>query len=174
MLLISSTNRPASLTLRLSRLYLERLSLLWPQQAVDLLDLHDLPSDFIGQELYGKRSAHLEAVESRVRGAERIIFVLPEYNGSLPGILKLWIDALTYGIFAGKKAALVGLSAGMFGNVRGLDHLCEILNYLQVNVLPYRLHIARADRIQESHADFYHEETIRQIDRQIGLFQRFG
>lgn len=166
-LIVSSTNRPSSLTLRLAHVYRDRVKHHAPDQIVELVDLCHLPPDFIVSDLYGLRSTAFRQEEERLQGCTHLIFIVPEYNGSLPGILKLWIDAMTYGAFVGKQAALVGLAAGMFGNARGLDHLSGILNYLQVNVLPYRIHLANADQLLTSGRGFSQPDILKQIDRQI-------
>mgnify|MGYP005854892805 CR=1 FL=1 len=168
-LVLSSTNRPESLTLELATLYLTELSRLVPERKAELVDLSQLPVDFIASDLYGNRSAAFRADEQRFIEATHLIFVVPEYNGSLPGILKLWIDAITYGLFAGKQAALVGLAAGMFGNARGLDHLSGILNYLQVTTLPYRIHLAKADQLQQAEGGFRVPSVLSSIEQQVRL-----
>lgn len=67
-------------------------------------------------------------------GCDKLIFVVPEYNGGFPGILKAFIDACPSNVFYGKKAGLIGLSAGRSGSLRAMDQLTNVLNYLQVNV----------------------------------------
>jgi NAD(P)H-dependent FMN reductase len=168
-LVVSSTNRPESLTLELAKLYLAELARLVPERKAELMDLSQLPIDFITSDLYGNRSEAFRAEEQRFIEATHLIFIVPEYNGSLPGILKLWIDAFTYGLFAGKQAALVGLAAGMFGNVRGLDHLSGILNYLQVSILPFRIHLAKADQLLRSERGFRVPSVLSLIEEQVRL-----
>jgi len=170
MLLISSTNRPLSKSQQVSQLYLSRFNELQPHLHADFLGFEKLSISSAFQNMYNQKNEILLNYENLVSQHQKIIFILPEYNGSFPGILKLWIDALTYGIFAGKKAALVGLSAGMFGNARGLDHFCEVLNYLQVLVLPYRLHIPFTDKHNFDKHSTVDGNLINQIDHQIKTF----
>jgi chromate reductase, NAD(P)H dehydrogenase (quinone) len=70
------------------------------------------------------------------------IYVIPEYNGSFPGELKLLIDAMsTVGrdeIFKGKLSLLIGVSNGRAGNIRGLEDLTGVLNYLGTIVWPQK------------------------------------
>jgi chromate reductase, NAD(P)H dehydrogenase (quinone) len=141
--IISGTHRRPSLSIVLAR---------WLEQSVQahdhpthLIDLAELPQQFLFNEMFGQRTAEFQRVEDTLRAAQRVVFVVPEYNGSFPGALKLFIDAFERSVLGGKKAALVGLSSGKFGNVRGLDHLSGVLNYLQAEVMPFRAHLPRVD-----------------------------
>jgi len=86
-------------------------------------------------------------VEKYIRPVNKFAFVVPEYNGSYPGILKMFIDGIPPAYFSGKKAALVGISSGRSGNIRGLDHLTSVLYHLQTMVLPERVYISRIDEL---------------------------
>ena len=79
--------------------------------------------------------------------ANHFLIVSPEYNGSIPGYLKLFIDAISVHrlkeCFAGKRAALVGVASGRAGNLRGNDHLSSILHHIGCNVVPGALPISK-------------------------------
>jgi len=64
-----------------------------------------------------------------------LLFVVPEYNGGFPGVLKYFIDIIHPKVWAGKIAGLVGVATGRSGNLRGIDHLTGILHYLKVEVI---------------------------------------
>ncbi|MFB6306193.1 MAG: NADPH-dependent FMN reductase [Flavobacteriales bacterium] len=133
--LVSSTNRPDNFTNKIAYLNKEILK----EEGVDsqILELENLPSDFLISDMYGKRSENVEKIISRyIEGINFFIFIVPEYNGSFPGILKLFIDGLNPELLHFKKAGLIGLSAGHNGNVRGLDHLSSIFHYLNMTVIP--------------------------------------
>ena len=74
------------------------------------------------------------------------ILVSPEYNGSYPGVLKLFIDALSVNeisaTFHHKKIGLIGVSDGRAGNIRGMDHLAAMFNYLKMTVYHNKLPIS--------------------------------
>ena len=71
---------------------------------------------------------------------------MPEYNGSFPGYLKLFIDAISVHqlkeSFGGKYAAQIGIASGRQGNLRGMDHFTAILNHMNCNVVPGHLPIS--------------------------------
>ncbi|MDE0472160.1 MAG: NAD(P)H-dependent oxidoreductase [Ekhidna sp.] len=77
---------------------------------------------------------------NQMKAAQKFIFIVPEYNGSFPGILKLFIDALEFPeTLKNKKCALVGLSAGVQGSVLAMSHLTDIFNYLTMHVLAQKI-----------------------------------
>jgi chromate reductase len=75
-------------------------------------------------------------LKRRVREADAILFVTPEYNYSVPGVLKNAIDwgSRPYGDSAwdGKPAAIMGASPGTFGTARAQYHLRQIFVFLNV------------------------------------------
>lgn len=138
--IISATNRPGNLSLLVAQHYQalahsEGLS-------TEVLDLQKLPQNLEEHDCFGRRTESFQHFQKMVNDSETMIFVVPEYNGSFPGILKLFIDACDYpGNWAGKKAVLVGISAGKGGNVVGLNHLKDVLDYLKLDTLALRVHI---------------------------------
>ena len=72
-----------------------------------------------------------------------LFFVIPEYNGSFPGIFKAFIDASDIrSSFHGKKVCLIGVSDGRAGNLRGMDHLTNICGHMKMNVLNLKIPIS--------------------------------
>jgi chromate reductase len=71
------------------------------------------------------------AFVAQVRGADGVVFVTPEYNYSVPGVLKNAIDWASRpafaSVFAGKPCAVVSVSGGALGGVRAQAHLKYIL-----------------------------------------------
>lgn len=138
--IISGTNRPNNLSILVASSYKRMLSEAGIE--ANLIDLRHLPPDIVIGDLYGKRSEEFTALQTIINLTTTFIFVVPEYNGSFPGVLKLFIDACDYPhSWIGKKAVLLGISAGAGGNVAGLRHLEDILSYLKVQVLEKRVHI---------------------------------
>lgn len=144
--LISSTNRPGSLTRKIALVYKEVLE----SKSVNpsFLDLAELPASFLNAQMYDKPRPDftLDLQESHFIAAQKFIFILPEYNGSFPGVLKLMVDGLeSRRCFEGKKAALLGVSTGRAGNLRGMDHFSGVLHYMGVSVMPKLAAVSHAD-----------------------------
>ena len=139
-----------------------------------MYDLVHLPPNFLIEDMYGRRSANFAPIEALFKEADKFIFILPEYNGSFPGVVKLALDAMDPGaVFAGKKAALVGVSTGKFGNLRGLEHFTGALNYMKVEVLPFKAHLMKIDRAFSADQKISDPETLTEIQKQIDAFLKF-
>jgi chromate reductase, NAD(P)H dehydrogenase (quinone) len=105
--------------------------------------------------------------------AEKYIFISPEYNGSIPGVLKCLIDVSDVKkVWKGKKALLTGVSKGRAGNLRGMDHLTGIMHYVGTVVHPNKLPISVVDTLFKED-EMSHQETIREINRQLDEFMHF-
>jgi chromate reductase len=141
--IIVGTNRPDAISRKLAEQYAEMLLQKF-QMPSQLLDLQELPVDFISTALYehtGKNEA-FNAVSDLISHSEKLIFILPEYNGSFPGVLKAFIDGLAYpNTFRNKKAAMVAISNGTQGGLLAMSHLTDIFNYLGMNVLANKVRI---------------------------------
>jgi chromate reductase, NAD(P)H dehydrogenase (quinone) len=101
----------------------------------------------------------------------KFFFIVPEYNGSYPGILKLLFDTATsHSIWWHKKALLTGVSTGRGGNIRGLEHFNGVLNYLKVTVFPDLLPISVIDKLMDAEGRFTDAGTIAAINKQLDNF----
>lgn len=145
--LLVGTNRPNSRASRVASFYASLLHDL--KTETQFLDLADLPVDVLENALYHNAGKHeaFNQLAARLDASDKIVFFIPEYNCSFPGVLKLFIDALPYhrGL-RGKKAALVGLGTGSQGGALALSHLTDILMYLNSAVLPQRVRLPFIDQ----------------------------
>lgn len=142
--IVSGTNRPDSNTLKVSNFYKTKLE----EQGVScrFIDLQDLPSDFTESNMYGNRTDEFQKIQDIVSETQKFLFVIPEYNGSFPGVLKAFIDACKFPeSFADKKCGLVGISAGKFGNLRGLEHFSGVANYIKMDVYHNKMYLPGID-----------------------------
>lgn len=170
--IIAGTNRPGSNTLKLAKYYEQQL--LEKGCASQILSLEKLPATLISSDLYGKRSPEFQEIQNIISQSQKFLFVIPEYNGSFPGVLKTFIDACTFPeSFYGKKAALVGLSSGKYGNVRGLEHFTGICHYIHLEVMPLRIHISGIGAELDENGNLWQEDTLKFTDQQIDKFIKF-
>ena len=106
--------------------------------------------------------------------AQKFIFIMPEYNGTYPGVLKAMIDIsdlkMTWWY---KKALLVGISTGRAGNLRGMDHMTAILNHIKMIVHPNKLPISIIDKVMDENGTISNKSTLHAIDMQIDEFINF-
>lgn len=150
---VSCTNRPNSNTLKVSKIYAEILKS--KQLDVKILDFCDLPENIAFSETFGKRSElYTKLIADFVSPVTRFIFVVPEYNGSFPGILKIFLDSMHTKEWNGKYACLVGIADGRAGNLRGLEHLTGILQYLKMHVYHDKLPISIVNKVMDGEGNF--------------------
>ena len=152
---ISGTNRRESESLLFARqiaAFLEANT----DETVKLLPLESIPHDWFHPEMYEKdqQSPSLRDLQDEyILAAQKFIFVVPEYNGSIPGALKLFLDACSIREyqtnFKNKKAALIGVATGRAGNLRGIDHLTAILHHMGTHIMPAYLPISRIGALTE-------------------------
>jgi chromate reductase, NAD(P)H dehydrogenase (quinone) len=142
--IIIGTNRKNSFSRKIAQYYQKQLAQLNADSQI--IDLADLPEDYAFSALYsnsGKNEAFNE-YQKIVDTAHKFVFIIPEYNGSFPGALKTFLDGLRYpDSFNNKKAALVGISAGVLGNAVGLGHFNDILSYMGTDVMGLRLKLGQ-------------------------------
>lgn len=171
--IISGTNRNGSVSAKVAASVHELLTTLG--QEAQVLDLQKLPRDFaFCNDVYGNADPGMSAIaEQFVNNADKFVFVVPEYNGSIPGVCKTFIDSVWPEQFKNKKASLIGLSSGRAGNVRGLDHLTNILNYLHVAVLPHKVNITHVDAHMSEDGHLKESKTIEAISKQLSALIQF-
>jgi chromate reductase, NAD(P)H dehydrogenase (quinone) len=164
-LIISGTNRVGSNTLKVAKHYEKILKT--KGETVEVLSLESLKS-------LHKDEVFTQIEETYLKPAEKFIILSPEYNGSIAGILKLMIDLTDLkNVWYGKKAALVGVANGRAGNLRGLDHLTNMLHYIKVNVMPNKLPISVVATLLNEDGSFKDEGTQKTIEAQIDEFIKF-
>ena len=177
--IISGTNRKNSETEKVARMIYNLVNKMADQE-VKLLLLTELPTDFVSNEMYTASGQHMDIgvmQDEYMLPANKFWFVFPEYNGGVPGVLKLFLDAVSVrslgDTFKGKKACLTGISTGRAGNLRGIDHLTNILNYLQVIVHPNRLPISSISNLKDENGVLGDIETLEVINKQLEDFMHF-
>lgn len=140
--IVSGTNRPGNLSIHVAKHVQALLS--GGEMNPRILSLEDVPASISLADFYRGQTPDFAPFQEMIDHSDFFVFVAPEYNGSIPGVLKVFIDACRYpGSFQGKKAALVGVSAGAGGNVTGLKHLEDVLNYLGVEVLTEKVYAGK-------------------------------
>ncbi|HRG58960.1 MAG TPA: NAD(P)H-dependent oxidoreductase [Bacteroidia bacterium] len=169
--LLNATNRPDNRTSVISKTYEQFL--ITTNVAFQYLSLEEVSGDLLIKHSIGIKQMEIEELFDRyIFKADKIMIVSPEYNGSFPGILKLFIDALPHKALDNKKIALTGVATGRGGNLRGLDHLTGILHYLNAHVMPFKLPISLVSSMI-SDGKVINENLIRDIQKQLKQFEEY-
>jgi len=163
--IISGTNRVDSYTIKVAKQY---------QQ---LLQDKGIESAFLSLQGLNvlERNPEFKKIENeKLIPAQKFIFVSPEYNGSIPGVLKAMFDISDIEkCWWGKKALLTGVSTGRAGNLRGMDHLTAILHYLKVNVHHNKLPISVVNKLFDESDVIIDKATLKSINTQLEEFISF-
>jgi chromate reductase len=137
---IPGTNRAGSLSFRLAEII--AASHREAGREVDLLDLREMGPEFLDPSSYKQPPEAVLALVRRFLAADGVHFVVPEYNGAYPGILKLFIDMLPYPAALDQRpCAFVGLSAGQFQGLRAVEQLQMVTGYRMAYQYPKRVFI---------------------------------
>jgi len=162
---IAGTNRKDSMTLKVATLYHRLLSAKYDN--VQLLNLE-------GKAVWERGDEMKQMEQDMLIPSEKFVLVMPEYNGSFPGILKLMMDNSDIRkVWWYKKAMLVGVADGRAGNLRGLDHMTNILHYLRMHILYNKIPISRINEEIGENGDVLKPATLQAIETQIDEFLKF-
>lgn len=147
--IISGTNRPDSRSMEVAQL----VSPLYREyfEGVHIIDLHQVPMNQTDGGQYSKNQPEeLKKYVDGVNNSEGLLVICPEYNGSMPGILKYFIDHWTYpDSFLFRPAAFIGLG-GAFGGLRAVEHLQQVFGYRNAFIYPERVFLINVwDHLKE-------------------------
>jgi len=160
--IISGTNRKDSRTLQVADYYSKLLQ--------DKNQEHYLLS-LLGVDVLNRNEAFRQIEEHILIPSDRFIFIMPEYNGSFPGVLKALLDNTDIKkCWWHKKALLVGVADGRGGNLRGIEHMTNILHYLKMNVHYNKLPLSKINEEMTAEGTFIHQYTINAIAEQVSTF----
>ena len=108
-----------------------------PEFSFKQVQIGDLP--LYNQDDDSSPAESVKRMKAEIAAAQGLLFVTPEYNRSIPGVLKNAIDHASrpYGqsVWAGKPAGILGVSVGAIGTSMAQQHLRNILAYLNVPTL---------------------------------------
>ncbi len=131
--LVGST-KANSVNMKLART-LEKLAV--GRLKFDYLDIGSLP--FYDDTLWDNPPEAVVRMKQQIEAADGVLFVTPEYNRSIPGVLKNAIDwpSRPYGqsSWAGKPGAIVGATGGAIGTAVAQSHLRSIMGVLDVALM---------------------------------------
>lgn len=138
------------------------ISLAPPELSFRHVRIDDLPP--YNQDDDANPAEPVKRLKEEIKAAKGLLFVTPEYNRSIPGVLKNAIDHASrpYGhsVWAGKPAGIVGASVGAPGTSMAQQHLRNILAYLDVPTLGQpEVFIHVKDGLFDDSGNLINEET---------------
>lgn len=173
--ILVGTNRPNSnskkVALFVQRLYAQR------GEAVEILDLADAGLEQVagGDYFFGVKPLppSVQKFVDAVNSSEGLIMVVPEYNGGMPGILKLFIDHWKFpDSFIGRPVCFIGLGAGIWGGQRPIEHLSQIFAYRNAYQFPVRVFMREVNNILKD-GEVVDPLVLRLLQQQVDEFPKF-
>ena len=136
---------------------------------IEIFELDDIPS--FNQDDEGNPPPKVVELKQRVRSADAILFVTPEYNYSVPGVLKNAIDwaSRPYGdsAWTGKPVAVMGASVGTIGTARAQYHLRQMFVFLNMYAVNQpEVMVANAHKHFDDQGKLT-DETAKKLTRQL-------
>ena len=130
--------------------------------AIELADISEIP--LYNEDTYAQGfPPAVERLREQIRAADALLIATPEYNYSVPGVLKNvidWVSRPPEQPFAGKPVALMGASAGRFGTARAQYHLRQSMVFLDMRPLNRpELMIATAHKLFDEQGNLTDEAT---------------
>jgi len=169
---ISGTNRPGSNTRKIAVLIQEMFE--GNGEKVSLLDLTGLPSEIFADSSYASKPSSFAAFQDQILETDGLLTVVPEYNGSFPGVLKYFIDMLSFpeSLYE-KPAAFVGISSGRWGGVRAVEHLEMVFQYRHAHIFGKRCFIPRVGRVLDENGRLTDPDIAERLKKTALDFARF-
>ncbi len=176
---ICGTNRKNSNTHKFAKHYASVLRTK-VEESVELLSLEDVQDGMLNAEMYEEQNVSSklkEAQDAILIPSNKFVIITPEYNGSIPGVLKLFIDALSVRkikeTFGNKKALLVGVAMGRAGNLRGMEHLTGMMHHIGLTVHPDKLPISACHTLVDDSGKITDQACLDAIESQVDSFLQF-
>ncbi len=172
MTLIVGTNRPGSSTRKVAA----EIEEIYRAMNIPLrvLDLAQLPPEVFSPSAYAEKPKSFAPFADAVLQASGLIVVTPEYNGSVPGVLKYFIDLLKFPeSFEKRPVCFVGLAAGMWGALRPVEQLQAIFGYRNAYIFPERVFMPKINDLLDASGRIKDAELVERLRAQQQGFVEF-
>jgi len=170
--LIAGTNRPGCNTRKVAAeiadIYRES------KTPIHVLDLADLPPEIFSPSSYAEKPKSFQPFSDAILRAAGLHVVTPEYNGSLPGVLKYFIDMLKFPeSFDQRPVCFTGLSAGIWGALRPVEQLQAIFGYRNAYLYPERVFLPQIHTLLDESGRLRDAELLVRLRKQTIGFVEF-
>jgi NAD(P)H-dependent FMN reductase len=170
--MVVGTNRPGSNTRKVAThvedIYREL------HTPLKVLDLANLPPEIFHPSSYVEKPASFKPFSEGILQSSGLVVVSPEYNGSLPGVLKYFIDMLKFPeSFERRPVCFIGLAAGMWGALRPIEQLQMIFGYRNAYLFPERVFLPKINDLLDPTGKLKDPELVERLRSQQKGFIEF-
>jgi chromate reductase, NAD(P)H dehydrogenase (quinone) len=172
MTLLVGTNRPGSNSRKVARV----VEHIYGELKIPLkvIDLADLPKEIFDPSSYAQKPPAFQPFSDGILASTGLIVVSPEYNGSVPGVLKYFIDMLKFPeSFESRPVCFVGVAAGMWGALRPIEQLQQIFGYRNGFIYPERVFLPRINTILDAAGQLTDPDALQRLKDQAAGFVSF-
>jgi chromate reductase len=170
--LIVGTNRPGSNTRKVAA----QLEEIYAELKVPLhvLDLAKLPPEIFAPTSYAEKPKSFQPFADAVLQSAGLHVVTPEYNGSVPGVLKYFIDMLKFPeSFEQRPVCFTGVAAGIWGALRPIEQLQAIFGYRNAHNFPIRVFLPQVNNLLDASGKIKDPELLGRLKAQADGFAEF-
>lgn len=144
---------------------------------IEMIDISNFP--LFNQDLENDYPINIQIIKDKIKNSAGVIFVTPEYNRSVPGVLKNAIDWLSRpwgtSAFNDKPALIMGASDGLIGTALAQSHLKEILSFLNMRVMGQpELYISSASKKVNTVGEMTDEPSKEHLNQALNKFLEFA
>ena len=143
---------------------------------IEILLLNDIP--IFNEDIEEDPPQVVKDFKSKIKESQGVLFVSPEYNHSIPGVLKNALDwcSRVDRVMANKVSFIIGASNGNIGTARGQAHLRLVLNSggVALNNLPGNEILIRNVQDKFDGDNLIDETTIKYLDRTVDRFIKWA
>ena len=170
--ILSSTDRPGSNAKKVA----DYISELLDKEAENrVFSLRDFPFEDVVGGRYGDEISSVKKFNDEFLDADGFLFVIPEYNGGFPGVLKLFFDYLPFPNALKKMpVSVVGEAAGSFGALRPVEHFQQLLGYRNALIYPERMFIKDVNNTFTPESGLKNSKMQELLESQIRGFVEFS
>jgi NAD(P)H-dependent FMN reductase len=173
---ISGSLRKASFNTKLLR---AAASLMPDGSTLDVRTVHGIPLFDADEETEHGLPAVVTQLKDAIVAADGLLIATPEYNNSMPGVLKNAIDWLSRPpadiprVFGGKPVALIGASPGGFGTILSQNAWLPVLRTLGAELYPAKLMVPRAREVFADDGSIEDEKIRKRLQQIVTGFVEF-
>ena len=170
--IIAGTNRRGSL----SSVFANEIASIYSRLDVQskVLELADLPLETFSPDAYADKPAKVLDFTQHVLSSSGLVMIVPEYNGSMPGALKLFIDLLPYpDSFEERPVCYVGIASGQFAGLRPVEHLQQVFGYRNAYNFPRRVFVPSVHQVASAENGVTDEGLKARLTDQAEKFLNF-
>jgi NAD(P)H-dependent FMN reductase len=170
--ILVGTNRPGSNTRKVARHVEEIYGEL--KVPFKVLDLGQLPPEIFSPTSYAKKPDSFTPFSETILKSDGVHIVTPEYNGSVPGVLKYFIDMLKFPeSFVHRPVCFTGLAAGLWGALRPVEQLQAIFGYRNAFIFPERVFLPQINDLLNESGRLTDSELLKRLHDQADGFVDF-